>query len=234
MQTAPLRSFGRRQGRKLRDSKQDLIDNLLPKLQITLPEARSLKPEARTWLEVGFGGGEHLAHQAGLHKDVQFIGCEPYVNGIAGLLKHINDNHISNIKIYSDDARVLINELAAGSIERVFVLYPDPWPKSRHHKRRIISTEFLDSLSRVMKPGAELRLATDYADYATWMLERLLSRNDFRWLAKDCNDWLIPPAEWFSTRYEQKALAGRPTYLNFRRHERLGMMDFPSPLITHL
>lgn len=213
-----LRSFGRRKGRNLRTSKQELFDTLLPKLTFTLTEARSLKPDANTWLEIGFGGGEHLAHQGGLHPDIQCIGCEPYVNGIAGLLAHIDEHALSNIKIYSDDARVLINEMPESSLSRVFILYPDPWPKNRHHKRRIISIEFLDSLARVMKQGAELRLATDSADYATWMLERLLAHKDFKWLAKGCEDWLNPPAQWISTKYEQKALAGRPTYLNFVRN----------------
>ncbi len=212
---APLRSFGRRKGRNLRASKQELFDTLLSKLTITLDEARNHNPEFPLWLEIGFGGGEHLAHVAELHPSTQFIGCEPYVNGIAGLLAHIDKNKISNIRIYSDDARDLVAALPNNSLERVFILYPDPWPKKRHNKRRIISSEFLDSLARVMKPGAELRLATDSADYATWMLERLLANNNFKWLAKSCEDWLNPPPEWISTRYEQKALAGRPTYLNF-------------------
>jgi tRNA (guanine-N7-)-methyltransferase len=212
----PLRSFGRRKGRNLRPTKQGLFDTLLPKLQISLSESKILNPESRTWLEIGFGGGEHLAHLAGLHPEVQFIGCEPYVNGIAGLLSHIDEHKLKNIRIYSDDARDLINSLPDNSLERVFILYPDPWPKTRHHKRRIISTEFLDSLTLVMKSGAELRLATDSADYATWMLERLLVHKSFKWTAKTCEDWLNPPAEWISTRYEQKALAGIPTYLCFK------------------
>jgi tRNA (guanine-N7-)-methyltransferase len=213
----PLRSFGRRRGRNLRPHKQDLFDTLLPKLTISLAEASAINPESSTWLEIGFGGGEHLAHVAELHPDVQFIGCEPYVNGTAGLLAHIDKIKLSNIRIYNDDARDLVATLPDNSLERVFVLYPDPWPKKRHNKRRIISSEFLDSLARVMKPEAELRLATDSADYATWMLERLLANHNFKWLAKSSEDWLNPPPEWISTRYEQKALAGRPTYLNFKR-----------------
>ena len=177
----PLRSFGRRKGRNLRPTKQGLFDTLLPRLQISLSESKILNPKSPHWLEIGFGGGEHLAHQAGLHPEVQFIGCEPYVNGIAGLLSHIEEHKLNNIRIYSDDARDLINSLPDNSLERVFILYPDPWPKTRHHKRRIISSEFLDSLTRVMKPDAELRLATDSADYATWMLERLLAHKNFKW-----------------------------------------------------
>lgn len=213
----PLRSFGRRKGRNLRPTKQGLFDDLLPRLQMSLPQAAGLKPQSSVWLEIGFGGGEHLAHLAGLHPEVQFIGCEPYVNGVAGLLSHIDEHKLKNIRIYSDDARDLVAALPDNSLERVFVLYPDPWPKTRHNKRRIISAEFLDALARVMKEGAELRLATDSADYATWMLERLLANKNFQWTAKTCDDWLNPPPEWISTRYEQKALAGRPTYLNFKR-----------------
>jgi tRNA (guanine-N7-)-methyltransferase len=215
MLTNSIQSFGRRKGRNLRPHAQDLFDTLLPKLQISLPEAANLSLQTPIWLEIGFGGGEHLAHQASLHPEVQFIGCEPYVNAIAGLLTHMEEHKLKNIRIYSDDARDLIKSLPDASLSRVFILYPDPWPKTRHNKRRLISTVFLDSIARVMKAGAELRLATDSADYATWMLERLLPHPAFTWQAKKCNDWLNPPAEWISTRYEQKALAGRPTYLNF-------------------
>ncbi len=175
---------------------------------------RTLFP-LKNWLEIGFGGGEHLAHQAALHPEIGIIGCEPYINGIAGLLKHIDDHKLHNIRIYSEDARLLMERLPDASLERVFILYPDPWPKARHHKRRLISTEFLNALARVMKPGAELRLATDHADYCAWMLEHLLSHSAFEWTAKICDDWLNPPPDWISTRYEQKALAGRPTYLDF-------------------
>lgn len=214
---APLRSFGRRKGRQLRPTKQGLFESLLPKLEISLEEAKNLNPDDKNWLEIGFGGGEHLAHQAGLHPEVKLIGCEPYINGIAGLLTHIDEHKISNIRIYSDDARQLIDALPNACLERVFILYPDPWLKSRHKKRRIISMDFLDSLARVIKNGGELRLATDSADYATWMLERLLAHKNFQWQAKTYKDWLNPPQEWTPTRYEQKALAGIPTYLGFNR-----------------
>lgn len=216
------RSFGRRKGRNLRPTKQGLLDILLPRLQISLPQASSLKPQASTWLEIGFGGGEHLSHLAVLHPEIQFIGCEPYINGIAGLLTNIEKHKLENIRIYNDDARDLIAALPDNSLEKVFILYPDPWPKVRHHKRRIISTEFLDALARVMKSGAELQLATDSADYATWILERLLAHSAFKWTAKICDDWLNPPAEWIPTRYEQKALAGIATYLGFKRTAETG------------
>ncbi|MEZ5691722.1 MAG: tRNA (guanosine(46)-N7)-methyltransferase TrmB [Rickettsiales bacterium] len=213
----PLRSFGRRKGRNLRASKQEQFAELLPQLELLLNDINLLDFNKETWLEIGFGGGEHLAYQARVHPEVNFIGCEPYINGISTLLTDIKENNTKNIRIYSDDARDLIKVLPDNSLGRVFILYPDPWPKKRHNKRRIISTELLDMLARVMKDGAELRLATDSSDYATWMLERLLAHPSFKWTAKSCDDWLNPPSEWISTRYERKALAGIPTYLNFER-----------------
>jgi len=229
--TKPLRSFGRRKGRMLRTHAQELVDDLLPKLLIKNEEMENWRTgefnsiftnssvpqfsNSPIWLEIGFGGGEHLAHQAALNPNVNFIGCEPYMNGVASALSHIEEQNLKNIRIYNDDARDLINNLPDNSLEKVFILYPDPWPKTRHNKRRIVSTELLDSLARVIKSGAELRLATDAADYATWMLERLLPHPAFKWQAQKCSDWLNPPADWISTRYEQKALAGIPTYLNF-------------------
>lgn len=209
-----LASYGRRRGRRLRTNKRTLFDTLLPTLAPDLT-----KFPTPLWLEIGFGGGEHLAHQAALHPSVHIIGCEPYVNGIAGLLGHIDEQKLSNIRIWQEDARLLIEKLPDASVERIFILYADPWPKIRHHKRRLVSTELLGSLARIMKPGSELRLATDDVDYCTWMLERLTIHPQFTWMAKHCDDWLKPPADWLSTRYEQKALtAGRvPIYLNFKR-----------------
>lgn len=218
-----LSSFGRRKGRRLRTTKQGLFDTLLPKLTLELPEG-GLDPAAifadkSVWLEIGFGGGEHLAHQASLHPEVGIIGCEPYMNGIAGLLKHIDDHKLTNIRIFGDDVRLLMERFPDASLSRAFILYPDPWPKVRHHKRRLVSAEFLTMLARVLKSGSELRLATDDPDYGVWMLERLLSHPDFIWQANDCENWLQAPTDWISTRYEQKALeAGRtPTYFNFKR-----------------
>jgi len=235
-----LASYGRRRGRKLRPGKQGLMDGLLPKLRLAPEDMEmwgcedvekffaSLFPHISTFshphifLEIGFGGGEHLAHQAALHPGCGIIGCEPYINGIAGLLTRIRDHKLDNIRIYNGDARLLIERLPSASLDRVFILYPDPWPKARHHKRRLISTEFLGGLARVMKQGAELRLATDDEDYCTWMLEHLLTHPGYVWQATTCDDWLNPWPDWISTRYEQKAIkAGRrPTYLSFVCHPR--------------
>jgi tRNA (guanine-N7-)-methyltransferase len=220
-----LASFGRRRGRKLRPNRQGLVDSLLPEISVKIPHGGMLDPAAlfpqkkTFFLEIGFGGGEHLAHQAALRPDTGIIGCEPYINGTATLLARIHEHKLNNIRIHNEDARPLIAKLPDASLSRVFILYPDPWPKARHHKRRLVSTEFLDALARVMKPGAELRLATDDEDYCTWILEHLLTHRGYIWNAKTSDDWLNPPADWISTRYEQKALkAGRvPTYLRFTR-----------------
>ncbi len=227
-----IASYGRRRGRRLRAGKQELMDGLLPQIEIGTEEMEnwrtgeelhslfprlSSSPVPHIYLEIGFGGGEHLVYQAAEHRDVGIIGCEPYINGIAELLKNIESHKLENVRIYPGDARLLIEKLPDASLDRIFILYPDPWPKARHHKRRLISKDFLGSLARIMKPGAELRLATDHADYCTWMLEQLLPHSDFSWTAKSCDDWLNPPADWITTRYEQKRLAGMPTYLNFVR-----------------
>lgn len=161
-----------------------------------------------------------MAHQATLYPHAGIIGCEPYINGIAGLLAHIAANDTQNIRIFTEDARLLISKLPDASISKVFILYPDPWPKARHKKRRLVSTPTLSALARIMKSGAQLRLATDDDDYCTWMLERLLPHPEFIWNATSAADWLTPPPDWIRTRYEQKKAVNRgitPSYLNFTR-----------------
>lgn len=197
---------------------------LLPALAVAIPKQGILEPEKifpgkkEYWLEVGFGSGEHLVHQAANNPHVGIIGCEPYINGVAKLLAEIKERKLENtIRIHDDDAREVTEKLPDACLTRVFVLYPDPWPKARHHKRRLVSTPFLNELARLMKPGAQLRLATDHGDYLTWMLEHTLPHPAFRWQVKDCDDWLTPWSDWIPTRYEQKRLAGRPTYLTFVR-----------------
>lgn len=244
-----LASYGRRRGRALKQAKQTLWDERLPRLQIALPEQGKLNlaelfanpspsdreaalaegkgaarggisPITEYWLEIGFGGGEHMAHQAGLYPHAGLIGCEPYINGIAGLLSHIEQHKLDNIRIYTEDARFLMEKLPDASISKAFILYPDPWPKARHKKRRLVSTPTLNQLARIMKPGAQLRLATDDDDYCTWMLEHILAHPAFSWQADTCGDWLKPPADWISTRYEKKkafACGLTPSYLHFRR-----------------
>jgi tRNA (guanine-N7-)-methyltransferase len=208
-----IQSYGRRRGRPLRRGRAALIAELLPRLEIQAPAPGATldpgglfaRPVGAVWLEVGFGGGEHLAAQAERHRDIGFIGGEPYVNGIAGLLARAHDAGLDNLRIWPNDVRPLLAALAPCSIARVFVLFPDPWPKARHHKRRLVAPPFLDALARVMAPAAELRLATDDADYAEWMRDALAAHSAFG--ADRLSVVHAPPADWIPTRYEAKALA---------------------------
>jgi tRNA (guanine-N7-)-methyltransferase len=171
------------------------------------------------WLEIGFGAGEHLAAQAAANPGIGFIGVEPYIAGMAKLLARLTAQQLRNVRVYQDDARDLVDAFPDASLGRVFVLFPDPWPKKRHHKRRFISVETLNRLARVMRPGAELRFATDDRGYMVWALERMTAQGSFRWLAECPADWRMRPADWPETRYEAKAKqAGRIcTYLRFVR-----------------
>ena len=173
-----------------------------------------------TWLEIGFGGGEHLLWQAAAHPEAGIIGAEPYVSGVAKLLSKLAQAGAGkNIRIYMEDARDILESLPDATLARVFVLFPDPWPKKRHHKRRFIQTEMLDELARVMRPGAELRFATDENGYLVWALERLMAHPAFAWGAETSSDWRQRPLDWPQTRYEAKALKDRRicTYLKFLR-----------------
>jgi tRNA (guanine-N7-)-methyltransferase len=176
-------------------------------------------PVSAMWLEIGFGGGEHLAAQARAHPDIGFIGCEPFVNGVAKLLAVIDREGLSNIRIWDADATELIDLLPPRSIAGAYLLYPDPWPKRRHRKRRFVSDESLAALARIMPPGAQLRFATDIDDYAGWVLARVLRSRAFAWTAERPDDWRQSWADWPGTRYEAKAghEGRRPAYLTFER-----------------
>ncbi len=221
--------YGRRRGRPLRLGQRLLTGTLLPQLSLSLPSAGELDPRSafaepprEIWLEIGFGGGEHLAEQALSHPDIGFIGCEVFENGVAKLLALIERRRLANVRIFNDDARLLIAALPPASIGRVFILFPDPWPKRRHHKRRIVSAETLEGLARIMTAGAELRLATDDRDYLVWMLDLVCRHPAFEWTARRPADWRERPSDWPATRYEAKArTAGRaPFFLGFRRRPR--------------
>lgn len=221
-----IRTYGRRKGHKLSPRKTRLLQELLPELRLDLEapppsELADLFPVAvsEVWLEIGFGGGEHLAWQAQANPKVGFIGCEPFVNGVAKLLSAIAEGDLRNIRIWDSDAREVLDWLDDASLARVFVLYPDPWPKSRHHKRRIISPQTLRALARVMRSGAELRIATDIGDYVRSSLEAAFESGDLEWRAERPADWRVRPPDWPPTRYEKKALReGRQAhYLVFRR-----------------
>ncbi|MDE2227526.1 MAG: tRNA (guanosine(46)-N7)-methyltransferase TrmB [Alphaproteobacteria bacterium] len=210
---ARRRIYGRRRGRKLRAGRRALMDALLPALRVVLPETGPLDPRALfpaatdLWLEIGFGAGEHLAAQAHANPQVAFIGAEFFENGIARLLAVIDRDRLANIRLFTDDARLLLARLPERSLGRAFILFPDPWPKERHKKRRIVAATTLDELARTLRPGAELRLATDDPDYAEWMAAAVAARPAFAELARGDGAWLERPADWPSTRYEQKAVA---------------------------
>jgi tRNA (guanine-N7-)-methyltransferase len=206
------RLYGRRKGRPLRVRKSRLMKELLPKVEITL--SAKLDPKSlfdfeppTIWLEIGFGGGEHLAAQAKANSSVGFIGCEPFVNGVASLLDHIDREKLNNVRAFPNDARLLLDALPDASIARCFILFPDPWPKARHAERRFVCPGNLARLARVLRKNAELRLASDDAKLILWMRECLSEAKEF---IMQCDSG-TPPADWIPTRYEQKALkAGRP------------------------
>jgi len=201
----------------------------LPQIALTIPVTGEVDPsrlfDANTrsiWVEIGFGGGEHLADQAECHPEIGLIGCEVFENGIAKLLARIKRSSIENIRIFTDDGRLLIAALPPASIGRVFILFPDPWPKRRHKGRRFVSRRTLDALALVMTDGAELHLATDDHDLLSWMLERATDHPAFKWLARRPCDWRERPPDWPPTRYEGKARAAgrRAVFLRFRRQVR--------------
>jgi tRNA (guanine-N7-)-methyltransferase len=195
------------------------METLLPRLRV--PQApfdpKALMPgAAEVWLEIGFGGGEHLAAQAARRPDVLLIGAEPFQNGVASALRHIDEQGLTNVRLQDGDARALLANLPDASLDRVFILFPDPWPKARHHKRRLVQAELVAELARVLKPGGRLRFASDWADYVDWSLERLLRA--FRWTAERAADWRGAPADHITTRYEEKRLGDcAPVFLDFVR-----------------
>jgi tRNA (guanine-N7-)-methyltransferase len=173
---------------------------------------------SEVWLEIGFGGGEHLATQAERRPDALMIGVEPFLNGVASALRHIDERGLENVRIVQGDARDIVGRLPDSSLDRVVILFPDPWPKTRHHKRRLMQPDFIADLARATRPGGRLGFATDWRDYAAWTLERMSGRLDWIWIAEGPSDWRSPPADHVTTRYEQKALGDTPPiFLNFLR-----------------
>jgi tRNA (guanine-N7-)-methyltransferase len=228
----PRREFyGRRSGKTLRPNQKRLMAELLPRVALQgvdaeanperrLLQAAALSPAGKpVWLEIGFGGGEHLAAQAAAHTEVELIGAEAFVNGVASLLGHVEARGLGNVRVHFGDARDLLEVLPPASIARVFLLYPDPWPKPRHHRRRFVGRENLTALARVMAPGAELRIASDIPDYVAHSLAALAEAREFEAVVAGPPGWAAPWPGWPGTRYEAKALSeGRvPHYLTFRR-----------------
>ncbi|MGD0719962.1 MAG: tRNA (guanine(46)-N(7))-methyltransferase TrmB [Roseiarcus sp.] len=201
-----------------------LIAELLPRLEIPtgpIADPGALFPfvPCEVRLEIGFGGGEHLLFQARARRDVGFIGCEPFVNGVAKALAGVEEDALDNVRLRVGDAGALIAALPAGALSRLDILYPDPWPKRRHNKRRLISDASIAEFARVLRPGGELRFATDIDDYAGWTLARFAISDRFVWRARAADDWRRPWPDWPGTRYEAKASRDgrKPVYLTFAR-----------------
>ena len=218
--------YGRRKGHTLRPRQQERLAVRLPELRLDLqgspPTSLSALfpvPVNEFWLEVGFGGGEHLIHQAVSNPGVGLLGAEPFINGLSRMVQQLDAAGARNVRIHDDDARFLLKWLPPESISRAFILYPDPWPKRRHHRRRFVSAENLALLARVMKPGASLTVATDIPDYVRTTLIAIFSEGSFRWTAEVPEDWRKKNPDWPETRYEEKAkAAGRVSaYLVFER-----------------
>ena len=216
-----LRSYGRLKSRPIKPRQAALVETRLPALRPPAEpfDPRRLMPDAaEVWLEIGFGGGEHMAAQAGRRPDVLLLGAEPFQNGVASALRHIDEAALRNVRVHDGDARELMARLPDASLDRVFILFPDPWPKARHNKRRIVQADTVAELARLLKPGGALRFASDWADYVDWALERITASPAFAWMAERADDWRAPPADHVTTRYEEKRLGDcAPVFLDFRR-----------------
>ena len=228
----PWRNFyGRRLGKKLRPAQQRDMDGALREIEpvgVTRADNPDRLPldlpalfgdDRPVWLEIGFGAGEHMFHQARLNPEVGIIGCEPFINGVAQFMSKMRDAGVSNVRVHPGDARDLLEVLPQASLDRVFLLYPDPWPKTRHHRRRFVVPENLVAVARALRPGGIFRVATDIPDYVRQTLEVTRPMPEFEWLAEGPSDWREPWPDWTRTRYEAKAIREDrvPHYLTFRR-----------------
>ncbi|MDQ3483639.1 MAG: tRNA (guanosine(46)-N7)-methyltransferase TrmB [Pseudomonadota bacterium] len=218
------RLYGRSSGHKLRASQQKLVDDLLPQISVPgegeISSARLFGDDRPLHLEIGFGGGEHLAYRADLLPDHGFVGCEPFLNGVATALAHIRDQNLANVRLWRGDALDILRRVPDGSLAFVYLLHPDPWPKARHSRRRMVSDGPVDLIASSLKAGGELRIATDHSVYLEWTL-MVMKRHahQFDWLAKSPSDFLEPPGGWIETRYGAKSRreGRRPYYLRYRR-----------------
>ena len=222
---------GRRRGHRLRPGQRELLERHLPDLELALPasgegllDLSSVFSDRRrdVWLEIGFGAGEHLAAQAAAHHECDFIGCEPYLNGVARFVADWHTRGLTNVRVFLDDALLLLEALPPERLGRIFLLFPDPWPKRRHHKRRIIAPRTLHHFARTLCDSGELRFATDHSEFCRWTLFHVLSCGAFDWHASGPSDWRRRPDDWPATRYESKAISSgrKPAFLSFYRRAR--------------
>lgn len=231
--------YGRRKGRVIRKAKTNLLDLFLPKIKIT-PQTIFDKdkmfsiPVKEVALEIGFGDGQHLAGQAKNHPDTGYIGAEVFQNGVANLLTlitgikegtnlpeilNLESDRVDNIRVFDDDIRLLFKQIPDGFLDKIFVLFPDPWPKKRHAHRRFINPDNLAEIARILRPGGILRVATDHKIYKGWTLRQLAADSHFQWTARNGNDWKHEPKDWVRTKYQQKAIneGRKPVFLDFIR-----------------
>jgi tRNA (guanine-N7-)-methyltransferase len=202
------RLYGRVKGHTLRTGQQALVDELLPRVAVPdgpLDAAILFGNDSPMELEIGFGGGEHLAWHAAQRPGSGFIGCEPFLNGVVGALGHIRDGGLGNVRLHMGDALDVLGRLPDGSLDRVYLLHPDPWPKARHAKRRMMNPGPLDRIAAKLKPGGEFRFGTDHPVYVRWAMMQMNKRRDFEWQISDASEFLTRPDDWPETRYERKA-----------------------------
>lgn len=233
--------FGRRQGRTIHKAKSFLLEEFLPKIKIEAKQKTEIssffnEPKSAYFLEIGFGDGDHLAALSQKMPDAGFIGVEVYKNGIANLLSLITGikegkeeflneeikllpERTDNLRIYDDDVRLLFSALPDGCFDKIYLLFPDPWPKNRHKERRFINSYNLQELARLLKKGGILQIATDHPVYKRWTLETMSKDCNFRWTAQNSNDWRYPPADWEETKYQRKAICEgrRPVFFEYER-----------------
>jgi tRNA (guanine-N7-)-methyltransferase len=220
----PLRSYGRIKGRALSPLQEDLLANLLPRIAIPAEPTHEVDPfsywaDAREVVfEIGFGGGEHLVGQARKNPQTLYLGAEPFLEGVAKALTVLDAEGLTNVRLLASDARPVLQALKPAVLDRLVILFPDPWHKNRHNKRRLIQQAFLNDAHRALKPDGELRFASDWADYAAWTLEKVRAHGGFSWVAEQANDWRRPPADHITTRYEIKKLGDcAPIFLIFKK-----------------
>ena len=210
-----LTFYGRRHGRRLRANQAAFLQEGQDRFAITPdllndgddfdPRGWIKPPSGEVYLEIGFGGGEHLAARAAESPDHGFIGAEPFMNGVASLCRHLIEGQLNNVRFWPEDVRLLLPRLKSGCLDGAFILFPDPWPKSRHRSRRIVQQEMITTLARLIRPQGKLLLASDDPTAKSWMLEQMMRRSDFKWTAETAHDWRTPPEGWPGTRYMAKA-----------------------------